>query len=94
MVKDLIPNNGWYITTVPNSKNIRDTILSYFNLRKSRLVVVESHTEDLALIKDWIESGKIKPVIEAEYPMEQIAEVHRRLETKRTVGKIVVQVGR
>lgn len=94
MVKDLIPNNGWYISTVPNSKNIRDTILSYFKIRKSRLVVVESHTEDLVLIKDWMESGKVKPVIEAEYPMEQIAEVHRRLETKRTVGKLVVKVGK
>ncbi len=92
-VKHLLPNNGWYISTVPNAKNIGDTLLSYLKMRKSRLVVVESHTADLELIKQWLENGKIKPVIEAEYPVSQIAEVHRRLETKRTVGKIVVKVG-
>ncbi len=91
-VKHLLPNNGWYITTVPNSKNIRDTLLSYLKIRKSRLVVVESHTEDLALLKNWLEQGKLRTVIEAEYPMHQVAEVHRRLETKRVVGKLVVRV--
>lgn len=91
-VKHLIPNDGWYISTVPNSKNIRDTMLSYLKIRKSRLVVVESHTEDLALLKNWLEAGKLRTVIEREYPIHQVAEVHRRLETKRVVGKIVVQV--
>ena len=92
-VKHLLPGNGWYITTVPNRKNIGDTILSYMKLRKSRLVVVESHAEDLKKIKTWMETGKLKPVIEAEFPMAQIADVHRRIETKRTVGKLVVRVG-
>ena len=92
-VKHLLPQNGWYITTVPNAKNIGDTMLSYMKVRKSRLVVVESHTEDLEIIKQWLEKGQIKPVVEAEFPMRQIAEVHRRLETKRTVGKIIVKVG-
>ena len=56
--------------------------------------MVESHTEDLALIKGWMENGQVKPVIEMEYPLEQIREAHRRLETKRTVGKLVVKVGK
>jgi len=91
-VKHLTPNNGWYISTVPNARNIRDTVLSFLKMRKSRLVVVESYNQDLALLKDWLESGKLKTVIEAQYPLHQIADVHRRLETKRVVGKVVVQV--
>ena len=91
-VKHLLPNNGWYITTVPNAKYIGDTILSYLKIRKSRLVVVESHTKDLEIIKRYLENGKIKPIVEAEFPLHQIAEVHRRLETKRTVGKMVVKI--
>ncbi len=92
-VKHLLLGDGWYISTVPNSKNIRDTMLSYMKLRKSRLVVVESHNEDLLILKEWIEQGKLQPVIEAEYPFYEAAKVHRRLETKRVVGKIVVKVG-
>ena len=91
-VKHLLPNNGWYITTVPNAKNIGDTLLSYVKIRKSRLVVVESHTEDLEVLKHWLENGEIKPIVEAEYPLNKLAEVHSRLETKRTIGKMVVKV--
>lgn len=90
--RHLIKEKGWYLTTVPNAKNIGDTILSYLKIRKSRLVVVESHTSDLMILKEWLESGQLKPVVEASYPMHQLAEVHHRLETKRTVGKLVVQV--
>lgn len=92
-VKHLLSNKGWYITTVPNAKNIGDTLLSYVKIRRSRLVVVESHTEDLAQIKEWLESGKLRTIIEAEFPIEKVADAHRRLETKRTVGKIVIKVG-
>lgn len=91
-VKHLLKENGWYLTTVPNGPNIRDTLLSYLKLRKSRLVVVESDSADLALLKSWLDKGDLVPVVEAEFPMKSIVEVHRRLETKRTVGKIVVKV--
>ncbi|MEO1257566.1 MAG: NAD(P)-dependent alcohol dehydrogenase [Bacteroidota bacterium] len=92
-VRHLLPNKGWYITTVPNAKNIGDTILSYLKLKKSRLVVVESHTSDLMLLKNWLEKNQLKTFIEAEYPVREIAEVHQKLETRRTVGKLVVKVG-
>lgn len=91
-VKHLLPNKGWYISTVPNAKNIGDTLWSYLKIKKSRLVVVESHTEDLLLIKKWIEENKLRTIIQAEHPAKEIAEVHRKLETKRTVGKIVVKI--
>ncbi len=90
--RHLLKKTGWYITTVPNYKNIMDSLLSVFKIKNARLVVVESDSEDLRQLKTWIEAGKLRPVIEAEFPMEQIAEVHRRIETKRTVGKIVVRV--
>ncbi len=90
--RHLLAGKGWYITTVPNARNIGDTLLSYVRLRKSRLVVVESHAEDLAQIKEWLENGRLQTIIEATYPMERLAEAHRRLETKRTVGKIVINV--
>ena len=86
-IKHLLPNNGWYISTVPNAKNIGDTLLSYLKIKKSRLIVVESHCDDLKLLKEWLENGKLKPVIEKEYPITEIKEVHKRLETKESGGE-------
>lgn len=91
-VRHLLRKGGWYVTTVPNARNLWETFLSLFKLKKSRLVVVESHSEDLRLLKEWIEAKRLLPVVEAEFPMGKIAEVHRRIETKRTVGKIVVKI--
>lgn len=45
--------------------------------------------------KVWplLENGTIKPVIHAEFPLEQAAEAHRMLEESQHVGKIVLTVG-
>jgi NADPH2:quinone reductase len=45
--------------------------------------------------KVWplIESGKIKPVIHATFPLEQAAKAHEMLEGGEHIGKIVLTVG-
>jgi putative PIG3 family NAD(P)H quinone oxidoreductase len=38
-------------------------------------------------------TGKVRPVIDSVFPLEQIADAHRRMESNESVGKIVVAVG-
>ncbi len=42
---------------------------------------------------DGLASGKFKPVIAKTFPLEQIVEAHRYLESNQQIGKIVVTVG-
>ena len=40
----------------------------------------------------WYDKGILKPIVGAVYPFEKIAEAQRFLQSRRSVGKVVVLV--
>ncbi len=73
-------------------RQLRALVLSRFVGQKLGTFVSSENHEDMIVLKDLIESGKVAPVIDRTYPLSEVPEAIRYLEEGHAQGKIVITV--
>jgi NADPH:quinone reductase-like Zn-dependent oxidoreductase len=86
---------GRYLMANPRISDMtRSVLTSIFTDKTAIFIFAGEKKEELFALKEMIEEGKIKPIVDKIYPLEQAAEAHLRVETEQRLGPIVISVGK
>lgn len=91
--KGSLKQNGFYLTTVPTLAVILQMLwTSKIGTRRVISGLPSQKPDDLIFLSGLIEAGEMRSVIDRRYPLAQIAEAQRYVETGRKKGCVVITV--
>lgn len=94
--KPLLTDKGVYISTElgKNGENILLALTTPLWGGKRLLFPIPTMTkEDILFLKALLQNGTFRPVIDRAYPMDQIVEAYRYVESGQKTGNVILQVG-
>ena len=75
-----------------SDRQVRALLLSPFVGQKLGTFVSRENHEDMIVLKELIEAGKVTPVIDRTYPLSEVPEAIRYMREGRARGKLVITV--
>ena len=91
-LKHLLTERGTYVQTVPSARIFKDVARTFVRRKRAKLVVVKSRRAQLDWLRQQIDAGSLRVVVDRSFSLNDVAEAHRYMETKRARGKVILEV--
>lgn len=91
-VKHLLGPRGTYVHTIPSTRIFKDVAKTFLRRKQAKLVVVRSRRQQLDWLRMHIDARRLRVVVDRSFSMDDVADAHRYMETKRARGKVVLAV--
>ena len=92
-VQHMLDQGGIYINTLPKPATLLGQALcNRMKKQKQYTVLVKPHGAHLEKFNQWLATGKIHPVIEKSYPLQEIAFAHEHSEAGHVKGKLSIVI--
>ncbi len=76
----------------PLAPLLKAAVMSRFVRQRLAPLIAQHNKDDLLTLKELIEAGKVKPVIDRTYPLSEVPEAIGYLEAGHARGKVVITV--
>lgn len=93
--KPLLKDDGIYISTelgYMSQNPFLALITPLFGGKKVLFPIPATRKEDILFLKELVATGKFKPVIDRSYPLEQIVDAYRYVESGQKTGNVILTV--
>ncbi|UCE10089.1 MAG: NAD(P)-dependent alcohol dehydrogenase [Candidatus Thorarchaeota archaeon] len=88
-----LTENGIYLCGYPTvSRSLRGRLMAWRSNRTYIGGSASDNIEDLEYLAELFEAGTIKSVIDRSYPLEEMVDAHRYVESGQKIGNVVVTV--
>ncbi|TWU48368.1 NAD(P)-dependent alcohol dehydrogenase [Rubripirellula reticaptiva] len=91
--RDVLNEHGRYVSTEPDAKGMLMTLLTWPLSKSGKVMLAKPNAADLRELIRLHELGNLKVTIDRRYPMNQVADAHRRVEEGVDRGKVVLVNG-